>query len=229
MEIIDNFAVLEGPDGSGTTTQLNILEAFFHQGRISNPDKLVVAESGPGYLQRDSLPAFYKTFEPTDGIIGRIIRSGLRKEADLKPETIAMLFAADRNEHLFGSGGIIERCKRGELVISDRYVPSSLVYQGITCGDDVPAVLNKSFPGPELLIYLDIDPEIAQKRMTGRDFKEIYEYLDFQVEVRRRYKALLPQLQANSIRVEIIDASPPPEEVAREVWRSISKMPIFNK
>ena len=212
MEILENFAVFEGIDGSGTTTQLNILENFF----LRNPDQLV-------------LPPFYKTFEPTDGSIGRIIRAGLRKEAELSAETIAMLFAADRNEHIFGSGGVAERCKRGELVVSDRYVLSSLVYQGITCGDELPVSLNRLFPSPELLIFLDIDPEIAEKRIAHREIKEIYEFLDFQIQVRRRYKTLLSRFSADGARIEIIDASKPPEEVAREIWELIKKLPIFKR
>ena len=210
MEILKNFAVFEGCDGSGTTTQLNILEEFIHQNRESL-----------------SLPSLYRTFEPTDGSIGKLIRSLLRKEIELLPKTVALLFAADRSEHIYGAGGVAEHCNRGELVVSDRYVPSSLVYQGITCGEELPLMLNRDFPGPELLLFFDIDPETAQKRMANRELKEIYEYMDFQIRVREQYKALLPQFTAQGVRVEIIDASPPPEEVAREVWSVILKMPIF--
>jgi len=215
MEILRNLVVFEGCDGSGTTTQLSILEDFFQR----NPDGL-------------SLPPMYKTFEPTNGSIGKLIRGALRKETRLCPETVALLFAADRREHMYSDGGIVERCNRGELVVSDRYVPSSLVYQGITCGEELPLELNRDFPGPELLLYFDIDPETAQKRIKGREFaeqtpREIYEYLDFQIQVRQRYTTLIPQFSAQGVRVEIIDASPPSEEVAREVWRAIRKMPIF--
>ena len=225
MEILKNFAVFEGIDGSGTTTQLNTLGTFFHP-RETPASHFLAAEPAATYL---SLPPFYKTFEPTDGIIGKIIRSGLRKETVLRPETIAFLFAADRNEHLYGPGAVAERCNRGELVVSDRYVPSSLVYQGITCGEELPAKLNRDFPGPELLIFFDLDPETAQNRIASRDHKEIYEELDFQVQVRQRYKALLPWFGDQGVRVEIIDASPPPDEVAREVWRVIQKMPILRR
>ena len=212
MGILANFVVFEGLDGSGTTTQLTILDDFFQR----NPERL-------------SLPPFYKTFEPTDGSIGRLIRSALRKETVYCPETVALLFAADRREHLYGAGGIAERCGRGELVVSDRYVPSSLVYQGITCGEELPAALNRDFPAPELLLFFDIDPETAQKRMAARNLKEIYEYLDFQIQVRRRYRELLPRFSTEGVRVEIIDASMPPEDVATEAWRAIQKMPIFKK
>ena len=212
MKILRNFVVFEGCDGSGTTTQLSILEDFFHRNK-----------------SRLSLPPLYRTFEPTNGSIGKIIRSVLQKKLTLLLETTAMLFAADRNEHLYGSNGLTERCNRGELAVSDRYVPSSLVYQGLLCGEELPARLNRDFPGPELLIFFDINPETAQQRMSGRDVKEIYEYLDFQIRVRERYKSLLPQFASQGVKVEIIDASPPIEDVAAEVWRAIKKLPIISQ
>ena len=208
MKILKNFAVFEGLDGAGTTTQLNILKSFFLQNQLS-------------------LPPFYTTFEPTDGCIGKLIRSGLRENAVFDPKTLALLFAADRNEHIFGPEGIKKRCEAGELVVCDRYVPSSLVYQGITCGDEFPAILNKDFPGPELLIFFDIDPETAQKRMTGRGKKEIYENLNFQLQVRRHYKNILPKFAEQGVRVEILDGSLAPEEVSKKVLDLIKKMPIF--
>jgi dTMP kinase len=208
MKILSNFAVFEGPDGSGTTTQLRLLKERF--GR-----------------EEGSLPPLYNTFEPTEGNIGRLVRLGLRGEITLLPSTIAMLFAADRNEHLYGPGGIAERCGRGELVVSDRYVLSSLVYQGITCGEEYPALLNRDFPAPETLLFFDIDPETAHKRMENRRVKEIYEYQDFQRRVRERYHTLLPVLEAEGVRVITIDASMGREKVAEETWRALEKMPIF--
>ena len=210
MEILKNFVVFEGCDGSGTTTQIGVLEKFL----LKN---------------QSSMPMYYITFEPTNGSIGKLIRQALRKELVLSPQSIAMLFAADRYEHIFGPEGIAERCKRGELVISDRYLPSSLVYQGITCGDELPARLNQEFPGPELLIFLDIEPEIAQQRLAGREYTEIFEYLDFQQAVCQRYKALLHQLSAQGVRIQTIDASLPPQQVAEQVWRYIAEMPIFKE
>jgi len=210
MEILENFAVFEGLDGSGTTTQIGILEAFLLQ-------------------NRPAMPPFHITFEPTNGSIGKLLRSGLRGEETLKAETMAMLFAADRNEHIFGDGGIAERCKRGELVVSDRYVLSSLVYQGITCGKELPERLNQGFPAPELLIFLEIEPETALDRIASRAQKEIYENPGFQKEVRERYKTLLPEFTSKGVRVEIIDASLSPDEVARQAWGAIKKMPIFKR
>jgi dTMP kinase len=204
MSIIHNFAVFEGGDGSGTTTQLELLGKRF---------------AGPG------LPPFHATREPTGGPIGALIRGVLKGEAVLLPETTARLFAADRNEHLYGPGGVAERCGRRELVVSDRYTPSSLVYQGIACGDGLPASLNASFPLPELLIFFDLDSETALKRIASRPGRDIYEYLDFQIKARSRYKALLPRYGEAGVRVECVDASLPPEDVAELVWRAVKTMP----
>ena len=202
MEILPNFAVFEGGDGSGTSTQLEKLKAR-------------------------SLTPLFATFEPTNNPIGRLIRSSLRGEITIQRESLAYLFAADRNEHVFGPGGIKERVKRGELVICDRYVLSSLVYQGITCGEELPLKLNSVFPIPELLFFFDLNPEIAQKRMEGRVEKEIYESLDFQMLVWDRYRTLLPKFEKEGCRIEIIDASLPQEEVALELWKVLQKMPIL--
>jgi dTMP kinase len=203
MIIIQNFAVFEGGDGSGTSTQLNIL--------------------------KKRLPQIYHTFEPTGGPIGGLIRAALGGELSLRPETLARLFAADRNEHLYGPGGLAERCGRGELVVSDRYVPSSLVYQGIACGEALPAALNAPFPAPELLLFFDIEPQAALNRLETRPSRDVYEDLDFQLQARERYRALLPRYEEAGVRVEYIAADKPVEEVAEQVWRAIKKMPILGE
>jgi dTMP kinase len=217
MTIIPNFAVFEGGDGSGTSTQMDLLKRRFagRQDAARCPDG-----GGPG---------FFPTFEPTEGPAGKIIRAALRKEIALLPETLARLFAADRGEHLCGPGGVLERARRGELVVSDRYVLSSLVYQGLECGDELPRTLNAPFPAPELILLFDLDPAIAAERLRGRPSLDIYEYREFQEKVRDRYRALVPLFADAGVRVEVIDAARPPEEVAESVWRALGKMPIMER
>jgi len=209
MEKLSNFAVFEGLDGSGTSTQLRLLE------------QKLAGRGSQG-------PAFSVTFEPTDGEIGKLIRSVLKKELVIRPDTLARLFAADRGEHLYAPGGIIERCRRRELVICDRYTLSSLVYQGIECGIELPRSLNEAFPVPELLLFFDIDPKIAQQRIAGRSSLELFEHIEFQVKVRRQYHALFEEYRKAGVRVEIIDASQSVEKTAEDVWSAIAKMPIIN-
>jgi dTMP kinase len=206
MKIIPNFVVFEGSDGSGTTTQLSMLTE-----RLKNIQK----------------PVFFSTFEPTDGKIGNLIRDALKRDISIQNETLAFLFAADRHEHLSGSDGIVARAGRSELVICDRYVLSSLVYQGIDCGDELPVQLNSHFPAPELTIFLDIKPEIALERTENRSSREIYEYLDFQVKVYEKYITVIEMYKNSGARVEILDASKSIQEIADQVWSLIWEMPIF--
>jgi dTMP kinase len=216
MHIIRNFVFFEGGDGSGTTTQMELLRRRFTS----------VGE-GAGAGESPALPVLFATAEPTAGPVGRLIRSALKGELKLGGETLARLFAADRGEHLYGPGGVLERAARGELVVSDRYVPSSLVYQGLECGEELPRALNADFPVPELILFFDLDPALASERIKNRPDREIYEYLDFQIRVRERYRALLPEFAGLGSRVETIDAARSPEEVAQALWGAILKMPIM--
>jgi dTMP kinase len=152
----------------------------------------------------------------------------LQKEIYLAPETLALLFAADRNEHLYADEGILSHVNTGYFVASDRYALSSLVYQGIECGDELPLLLNSRFPVPEITIYLDIDPQIALERLKGRPNLEIFEYIEFQEKVYEKYKALIEFYRENGARIEIIDASKSIQEIADQVWSIVSAMPIFN-
>ena len=218
IKILQNFVVFEGADGSGTTTQLQKLKDFFE-----SRQKIRLSDA-----KYTSLPVLFDTFEPTNNSIGKLIRQGLKDEIHFNSKTIAFLFAADRNEHIYSPGGIIERCKRGELVVCDRFLFSSLVYQGITCGIELPLKLNQDFPFPELLIFLDIDPKIAQERMKKRSQKEIYDSIDFQIQVRERYLALCEDYKSRSkCKIVIIDASKPEDQVFNDIWSAIQKMPII--
>ena len=167
--------MLDGADGSGTSTQLALLENV------------------------------EKTFEPTDGPIGKIIRLALKKEPPLTPIALALLFTADREEHLHNF--IIPRCKAGLKVVSDRYVISSLVYQGLVCDEEYVARIN-NFLQPEMIIFLDIAPEKSFERINsrGKD-KEIFEVLEFQKKVYERYKKYLGILEKEGVTIKIIDAT----------------------
>jgi dTMP kinase len=251
MDVLMNFAVLEGGDGTGTSTQMELLKRRFEQdGRELSADSTktagkdshepavmskrhlradMVAETEAVYLSPEPLPVLHTTCEPTPGPVGRLIRQALKGDIAIKGETLARLFAADRGEHLYGRDGIAERAGRGELVISDRYTLSSLVYQGIDCGRELPLYLNAAFPLPEIIIILDLDPARAAERIKNRSEKEIFEYLDFQLKVRSAYRELAPYYRDKGVIVDIIDSSPPITEVAEAVWSSLQKMSILKK
>lgn len=204
-ETLQGFIVLEGIDGSGTTTQLGLLKTRLERSGVAH-----------------SLGC-----EPTTGPIGALIRSALSGSFDARPETVARLFVADRGEHLYGPDGIVERCARGELVISDRYLFSSLVYQGLTCEPSLSERLNESFPLPELVIFFELDPDTAAGRMGSRASLEIYENLEFQSQVAQRYRTVLSSFEEAGMKVVHIDAEARSEQVEEAVWKAIA--PLANK
>jgi dTMP kinase len=195
---LKRFIVLEGGDGAGTTTQRKRLGAA---------------------LERAGIP-YWSTAEPTDRPEGLLIRRILSGELSRDPGTLARLFAADRNEHLRGKGGILEHLGRGEAVVCDRYVLSSLAYQGVACGRELPAELNSDFPLPELLIYFDLAPEQSLGRLGDRDRLEIFEALPFQERVRAAYRTELSRYASSGMRIATVDASRSVEEVERDILRA---------
>jgi dTMP kinase len=194
-----NFIVLEGIDGSGTTTQLARLASF---------------------LESRELPCFV-TAEPTKRPEGRLIRSILKGELEADPGTVAYLFAADRHEHLHGRHGIAECLAAGKIVVCDRYVWSSLAYQGLACGEDLPASLNARFPKPGLTLFFRIDPEHAMARVSTRQALEIYEKMHIQKQVAAAYEKILASELAHPARIVIIDAEKPLEDVTAQVRRAV--------
>ncbi len=199
--ILARFVVLEGIDGSGTTTQLRRLRDA---------------------LARSGYPA-WTTCEPTSRPEGALIRRILGGELPAHPGTVAHLFAADRHEHLYGSGGIVEHLESGEIVISDRYVMSSLAYQGTNCGFDLPMTLNSRFPLPALTLFFDVDPSLSMARLATRNHLEIYEKHSFQEKVADRYEEALEILSGMGAAIARIDASLTQDEVTAQVFRAIAE------
>ena len=194
--VLKNFIVLEGLDGSGTTTQANLLMA-----RCRNEVR----------------QAFF-THEPTDHELGKLIRGILRKKTFAQPRTMAYLFAADRNEHVDGPGGIREAVEKGLLVICDRYLFSSLAYQSVDCGWDFVYDLNSGFPLPEILVFLDIKPMEGEKRLTKRDERDIYEYTDFQAKAAAFYEKALDEYTGSGMKILRLDATLPPQIIHEKIW-----------
>ena len=208
--ILANFAVFEGIDGTGTTTQLNLLRDRFNA----------------RYGDRES-PAVF-TCEPTGGEIGKLIRRALRGELVYTPETMARLFAADRGEHIYGIDGIERLVTSGKAVFSDRYLFSGLAYQSDAGNRELSMRLNGDFPLPEYLFYFDIDPDIAMDRVEKRaGTLEIYEKRDFQRQVRERYLRIIGDYERLEPEMTVIriDACKPIEEISDTIWRIASNMP----
>lgn len=206
--ILKNFVVFEGIDGAGTSTQMQILK--------ERPESSKIEFSA----------------EPTSGPTGKFLREILGGKIELDPRTTAFLFAADRAEHVWGKTGIQKTIENGKAVIIDRYIFSSLAYQGVSCGKELPRLLNKDFPLPEILFFFDIAPENSLKRITGRGVTEIYENNEYLTETRKHYLEVIEEYKnlnsAKEMKIVIIDATKSKEEISRILWSHISKLPIFN-
>jgi len=198
--LLKGFIVLEGLDGSGTTTQLNILKESFAEGYT------------PGFF----------TCEPTEGEIGKIIRKVLGGSMPADPFTLAYLFAADRNHHLTDpEDGILKHLAMGETVITDRYFFSSLAYQSLGCGYDFVLNLNGVFPLPEHCIFLDVPAPLCQKRITLRNGREIFDNVSTQEEILCLYEKAFGEFSNTKMKIHKIDGTLPKEKIAEKIWKAL--------
>lgn len=167
------FIVFEGLDGSGKTLQAKMLV---------------------DYLNNKGIESEF-TFEPTNSEIGKTLRSHIRKEKVLDKHTIALLFAADRTNHLYGKDGIISKLNKGINIVCDRYYYSNYVYQIVDglCIDDLKN-FNTYAIKPDITIYIDIDAYECLKRLSTED---IYESKELMVKVRQQYRYMLDMVNIN--------------------------------
>lgn len=194
--IIKNFFVFEGIDGSGTTTQIKLLKDFLEKKHKS----------------------IFQTAEPTNFETGTFLRRCLSGEISVQAETMVMLFAADRNEHLFSEQGILRAATQYDIVLSDRYLFSSLAYQGASGYLDLAKKLNADFPLPEILFFLQVDIDTALQRIEKRAAqKEIYETKPFQQRVAEMYMQVLDLYKASGMKIITVDANETRETVHRQI------------
>lgn len=200
------FIAFEGIDGSGKSTQVRLLK-----------EKLEAA----GHK-------VYTTCEPTDAPPGKMIRDIFNHRIDGDHRTIAALFVADRLHHILNkTDGLLKMLKDGYTVITDRYYFSSYAYQSPHLDQNWVIQANSLAAGllrPDLNIYIDISPEISIERLNkGRTSIELYETLDNLRLVRDKYLELIDLLK-NEESVLVANGDQTPEEIAGDIWSSISAM-----
>ncbi|MGA2767664.1 MAG: dTMP kinase [Candidatus Bathyarchaeia archaeon] len=181
------FICVEGLDGCGKTTQAKLLVRRL----------------------RRSYDAVY-TAEPSGGRIGMFIKKHcLHSDKRSSGVIEALLFAADRFEHVENT--VLPALKKGKIVVSDRYVYSSLAYQGAT-GLDLEWIekINEHAVRPDLAIFIDVEPETVVQRLKPK--KSVMETLETQRKVRQVYVKFIEK--GELVRV---DGNKPKREVAGDI------------
>jgi len=190
------WITLEGGDGSGKTTQAGLLAQWMQQrGRT-----------------------VLRTREPGGSEVGTLIRDiVLHHRGDIAPRAEALLYAADRAHHV--ATVVRPALERGEVVIQDRYLDSSVAYQGAGRVLDATEVRDLSLWAtegalPDLTVLLDLDPSTARRRLDADDkpFDRLEaEKEEFHARVRSAYLALAA---AEPQRFLVVDASLDSDDIA---------------
>ncbi|WP_210503443.1 dTMP kinase [Nocardioides xinjiangensis] len=197
------FVCFEGGEGAGKSTQSRLLHDW-------------LVERGETVLL---------TFEPGDTSVGKELRRIVLDPAtgDLSDRTEALLYAADKAEHV--DHVVLPALARGEVVITDRYVDSTLAYQGAGRTLDVGEVeaVARWATGdlrPHLTVVLDLDPEAGLDRLSGRDRIE-GQSLAFHQRVRQGF---LDLAAADPERYLVLDARAPVDEIAGSIRERVAPL-----
>ncbi len=199
------FITLEGPEGSGKTTAV---------------EEAVKKLQSMGY-------EIVRTREPGGTPISEQIRNVILDKSNtiMDPRTEALLYAASRRQHLVEK--VWPAIKEGKIVICDRYLDSSLAYQGGARGLGIDNVLNVNMFAtegtyPDLTLLFDIDPKIGLARINANANREVnrldLEKLEFHNQVRETFLSLAKRYPERYV---IIDASKSKEEVAKATLDAI--------
>jgi len=200
------WITLEGGDGSGKTTQAELLTAWMgEQGRT-----------------------VVRTREPGGSEVGMLIRDiVLHHRGDIAPRAEALLYAADRAHHV--ETVVRPALARGEVVIQDRYLDSSVAYQGagrVLDGTEVRDLSLWATEGalPDLTVLLDLDPAEARRRLDAADkpFDRLEaEKEDFHARVRAAFLALA---EAEPERFLVVDAALPASDIAAAIRARVTAL-----
>ena len=200
------FITFEGPEGSGKTTQINLLKEFL----VANTNNEIVITREPGGTK-----------------FGDSIRDLLlnHRDDDLEPETELFIMLAQRNEHL--KKVIYPALNANKIVLCDRYFDSSMAYQGYGRGLDTDLLIetHTKFLGdfiPDVTFFLDISPEEGLKRASHGGTKKLdrmeSEALSFHKKV---YNGYLKMAGKDNKRYRIIDSSGIPLDISAKIREHI--------
>ncbi len=201
------FVALEGPEGSGKSTLCKNIKEYFDS---KNIDAIFTREPGASQVE-----------------VCHEIRSLLLDHKGLDSRTEVLLFAANRSEHV--TKLIIPSLEDKKIVVCDRYVDSSLAYQGFAREIGYEAVYNiNQFATrnlvPDLTVFIDIQPEVGLDRIKSNRSNEMnhldQESIDFHHKVYEGYKQIIAK---NKERYVIINGNQPIENIFKEVIAAMNK------
>jgi len=200
------FIVIEGIDGSGKSTQIDLLQKRF---------------------QAEGKKAM-TTHEPTDGPIGKLIRSILSGDEEVDASVMAALYLADRLDHIKNpESGILAMMEKGFNVISSRYYYSSYAFQGEYVSLQWLISANsicKSFLKADITFYLNIDPVITLKRLTeSREKLDIYENIEKQTNTHKDFMHAFDTTNDGE-NIVILDGTLSIEDLHEEIWNKVQEM-----
>lgn len=199
------FITIEGPEGAGKTTVFHHLAAMLSEEGVD-----LITTREPGGIRISER-------------IREVILNPEHEEMDGKTE--ALLYAAARRQHLVEK--IEPALKEGKVVLCDRFIDSSLAYQGYARGLGIDEVLtiNQFAIGrtmPDLTLFFDIDPETGLERIAQNKGREVNrldsESISFHHKVCEGYKEVLKRYPE---RMAIIDASQSLEDVINSAYRAV--------
>jgi dTMP kinase len=184
MKSSAKYIVLEGLDGAGKTTQIELLKDWL----IENNVDVVL------------------TKEPSTGPIGKLARQFMQEHTSISQNTLALLFAADSLHHQDNSDGILSQLQKGKYILSDRNYLSTYAYQmpdsNIMWLDE----LHKFCQPPDITFFMDLDADLAMERLqlSRGNQLDVFEKLSELRRVQKQYEIAVHHFQEKGEIFEII-------------------------
>jgi len=189
------FIVFEGLDGSGQSTQAEKLVSFLKEKKIKA----------------------HITKEPTNNLIGGLIRGRLQGDWKSSPECLQLLFAADRAHHL--EKDVVPYLEKGINVVCDRYFFSSIAFGSLEIDDwNWLKEINKRFVNPDIVFYLKTSPSTCIKRITENRFSfELFEKEKKLEKIEKSYDKLAREYEC----FEVLNGEKKIEDISKEIGKVV--------
>ena len=193
------FIVIEGLDGSGQTTQLELLKEYLK----SKGQKV------------------HMTAEPTNNIVGGLIRGFLTKQWQISNTGKQLLFCADRAHHL--ESEIIPAMENGHIVISSRYYFSTIAFGSLNNDIKWLEALNEKFPQPDAIFFLKVSPKECISRINKTRFRK--EFFEEEKKLKKVLETYLKICRYKKYKnVFVIDGEQSIEKVHQDIVKKLGKI-----